>query len=166
MMKDSIERFEKVGQKVLMRYIVLLLLGSAVLTVVIVLSSGLTTVVQAIALIALTASVVLSTIVVLFAFNRVLAVTLVMVVREIAHAVQAPEGEETLARARVRASGQVGETVTLESPARAAKPSSERVEKKPAAAIVSAEKKCPYCGRMLPFGDIHTLCPYCGRRLR
>lgn len=28
------------------------------------------------------------------------------------------------------------------------------------------EKKCPYCGRMLPYGDVHVACPYCGRRLK
>lgn len=28
------------------------------------------------------------------------------------------------------------------------------------------EKKCPYCGRLLPYGDIHVVCPYCGRRLK
>ena len=29
-----------------------------------------------------------------------------------------------------------------------------------------SSKKCPYCGRVLPFGDLHTVCPYCGRRLK
>ncbi len=28
------------------------------------------------------------------------------------------------------------------------------------------EKKCPYCGRVLPYGDVHVACPYCGRRLK
>ncbi|MEM1508925.1 MAG: hypothetical protein QW291_04810 [Thermofilaceae archaeon] len=28
------------------------------------------------------------------------------------------------------------------------------------------EKKCPYCGRTLPYGDVHVACPYCGRRLK
>ena len=28
------------------------------------------------------------------------------------------------------------------------------------------KKRCPYCGRELPFGDLHTVCPYCGRRLK
>lgn len=28
------------------------------------------------------------------------------------------------------------------------------------------KKRCPYCGRVLPFGELHTVCPYCGRRLK
>jgi len=30
----------------------------------------------------------------------------------------------------------------------------------------NAKKVCPYCGRELPYGDIHIVCPYCGRRLK
>jgi len=30
----------------------------------------------------------------------------------------------------------------------------------------SMKKVCPYCGRELPYGDIHIVCPYCGRRLK
>ncbi len=29
-----------------------------------------------------------------------------------------------------------------------------------------SKKTCPFCGRELPFGDIHVICPYCGRRLK
>lgn len=169
-MKDYMERFEKVGQKVLGKYILILLvllIVPAVLAAIIALGfnlSGLQA--QAIALGVLSAAMALSTVVALLAINRVLAATLVMVVREIAHAAQATEGEEALAPARVRVSGQVREAAALEGPARTVKPGSERAERKPTAATVSAEKKCPYCGRTLPFGDIHTLCPYCGRRLR
>ncbi len=28
------------------------------------------------------------------------------------------------------------------------------------------KKVCPYCGRELPYGDIHIICPYCGHRLK
>lgn len=28
------------------------------------------------------------------------------------------------------------------------------------------KKKCPYCERELPYGDIHIICPFCGRRLK
>ena len=31
---------------------------------------------------------------------------------------------------------------------------------------VEGKRKCPYCGRELPFGDVHIVCPYCGRRLK
>lgn len=27
-------------------------------------------------------------------------------------------------------------------------------------------KRCPYCGRELPYGDLHIICPFCGRALR
>ena len=30
----------------------------------------------------------------------------------------------------------------------------------------SGKKTCPYCGRELPYGDIHIICPYCGHRLK
>ncbi len=30
----------------------------------------------------------------------------------------------------------------------------------------SGKKVCPYCGRELPYGDLHVICPYCGRRLK
>ncbi|HFC49337.1 MAG TPA: hypothetical protein ENJ59_01245 [Thermofilum sp.] len=33
-------------------------------------------------------------------------------------------------------------------------------------ATQTEKKRCPYCGRELPFGDLHTVCPYCGRRLK
>jgi len=32
--------------------------------------------------------------------------------------------------------------------------------------LQEGKKKCPYCGRVLPFGDIHTICPFCGRKLK
>jgi hypothetical protein len=27
-------------------------------------------------------------------------------------------------------------------------------------------KRCPHCGRELPYGDLHIICPYCGKYLR
>ena len=30
----------------------------------------------------------------------------------------------------------------------------------------SVEKKCPRCGKVLPFGDVHVICPFCGHRLK
>jgi hypothetical protein len=30
----------------------------------------------------------------------------------------------------------------------------------------SSVKRCPYCGRELPYGDLHIMCPFCGKFLR
>jgi|GEM_PF-1603832 len=27
-------------------------------------------------------------------------------------------------------------------------------------------KRCPYCGGVLPLGDVHVFCPHCGKRLK
>lgn len=36
----------------------------------------------------------------------------------------------------------------------------------PASQQTGGKKKCPYCGRELPYGDLHVICPFCGRRLK
>ncbi len=36
----------------------------------------------------------------------------------------------------------------------------------PPASKPGGKKVCPYCGRELPYGDLHVICPYCGRRLK
>lgn len=36
----------------------------------------------------------------------------------------------------------------------------------PSIPSTSGKKKCPYCGRELPYGDLHVICPFCGRRLK
>ena len=41
-----------------------------------------------------------------------------------------------------------------------------RAAEEVAEAEVEGKRKCPYCGRELPFGDVHIVCPYCGRRLK
>jgi len=54
----------------------------------------------------------------------------------------------------------------------AQQPSKPESIAQPAPAVLSTprtmteKKKCPYCGRPLPFGDVHVVCPYCGRRLK
>ncbi|MCD6357167.1 MAG: hypothetical protein J7L75_01155 [Thermoproteales archaeon] len=50
--------------------------------------------------------------------------------------------------------------------ARAAKPALKAVVKAAEGSAGEGRKKCPYCGRELPFGDVHIICPYCGRRLK
>lgn len=36
----------------------------------------------------------------------------------------------------------------------------------PSTSSDSGKKRCPYCGRELPYGDLHVICPFCGRRLK
>lgn len=168
-MRDYMERFESVGRKVLMRYILILVGLSSVLVLLLVLTTifpGLD-VNQALLVHAMVMSLIIlsSSIVVLMAFKRILAATLVIVLREITQAMRSSGSEEILVPVKTQKGGQAAEAATPQIPTRVVK-SPERVEKKPVATAVTAEKKCPYCGRTLPFGDIHTICPFCGRRIR
>lgn len=36
----------------------------------------------------------------------------------------------------------------------------------PPAPVAVTKKTCPFCGRELPYGDVHVICPFCGRRLK
>ena len=36
----------------------------------------------------------------------------------------------------------------------------------PPAPVAITKKTCPFCGRELPYGDVHVICPFCGRRLK
>jgi len=48
----------------------------------------------------------------------------------------------------------------------AARPALKPVVKAVESGSEGGRKKCPYCGRELPFGDVHIICPYCGHRLK
>jgi len=32
--------------------------------------------------------------------------------------------------------------------------------------VAEERKTCPYCGKELPFGDVHIYCPFCGKKLK
>lgn len=68
-----------------------------------------------------------------------------------------------LAQARVEGKERVSAEVLggREAEVRAGRAAEEVAE-----AEVEGKRKCPYCGRELPFGDVHIVCPYCGRRLK
>gem|GEM_PF-924269 len=65
-----------------------------------------------------------------------------------------------------------GATVAVQPMPRTAKPAAEQsvasAQRATTAqrAAVGEKKTCPYCHRVLPFGDVHIVCPYCGRRLK
>jgi hypothetical protein len=105
---------------------------------------------------AASASVAIAT---LYAAKRLLAAYVTLVLHEIG--AKPPEtATELIPAARAQ------ETVIAQQPS---KPESVV---QPAPAVLSTprtvteKKKCPYCGRPLPFGDVHVVCPYCGRRLK
>lgn len=168
-MREYMERFEKVSQKVLNRYLVILLgvspVPTVLLAIVLLLFNPSIHEALAISLLLVALTSVVSIAIALVALKRVLAATLVMVVHELSHVTRV-EGEEALMLAKGRKSEQAKEVVVPEAPTRAVKPSPERAERKAPTIAVPVQKKCPFCGRTLPFGDIHTICPYCGRRLR
>jgi len=169
MMREYMERFEKVSQKVMKRYLIILF---GVSPIPVVLSAMVLLVFNpsiyealAISLVLVALTSVASTIIALMALKRILAATLVMVVHELSHATRVAS-EEAPVPAKARKSEQAREAVALETPLRTVRPSPDRVERKAPTTTVPVQKKCPFCGRTLPFGDIHTICPYCGRRLR
>ena len=41
-----------------------------------------------------------------------------------------------------------------------------RPEKPTRPPIRTPLKRCPYCGGVLPLGDVHVFCPHCGKRLK
>jgi len=105
---------------------------------------------------AASASVAIAT---LYAAKRLLAAYITLVLHEIS--------SKPLERAReLIPTTRAQETVITQQPS---KPESMV---QPAPAVLSTprttteKKKCPYCGRPLPFGDVHIVCPYCGRRLK
>jgi len=105
---------------------------------------------------AASASVAIAT---LYAAKRLLAAYITLVLHEIS-------GKPPETAAELIPATRAQETVIAPQPF---KPESTV---QPAPAVMSTprtmteKKKCPYCGRPLPFGDVHVVCPYCGRRLK
>lgn len=167
MMRDLMERLDKVGWNILKKYLIALA-GLALIPLIsaLLLAWGPNVALQqtlSIYALTVTFTILAASIVVLLALRRTLTAAIVMVVHEVAYATRSSRGEEVALPARAQRR-QEAEAAAPEASARVSRVAAERVEKKPATTMI--EKKCPFCGRVLPFGDIHTLCPYCGRRLR
>lgn len=99
---------------------------------------------------------VVSSILLLLATRRLLVVFTALVLREI-HPKVAVETVQTTTETQVQ------ELISAQQPTR---PLSLKPTETKAVKIPQTEKKCPQCGRTLPYGNVHIVCPYCGRRLR
>lgn len=100
--------------------------------------------------------------VVLLAAQRMLAVYLALVLHRLS--AKAPETAESALSTQEQEVA-----LAPQPPPRSPKTPVERpaaVAQSLPRAAVSEKKKCPYCGRVLPFGDVHVVCPYCGRKLK
>lgn len=168
-MRDYLERFERVGKKVMMRYL-LAMIGLMVVLLSFALVVGALNIdikwILAVYTAILLVGASLPSLILLMALRHLLAVDLIIVLREIASAAQPAKGEGVSAAATAALGEQPApEKVVAQAPVKTEIATVSRVGRRPPG-MATTEKKCPFCGRVLPFGDVHTICPYCGRRLR
>lgn len=170
-MSAYFDTLNKVGKNVIRRFILALaaLAATSVLLAIFAATMSLesaayapvsSTMVLAASLLFSLASASFITIVVLHAVQRLLAayVAVILVERE-----RGVEGVETAAAPAHAAAAVAAHQLARPGASPAAQ--AERAAKSEPK-IVAVRKKCPYCNRDLPYGDVHVVCPYCGRRLK
>jgi hypothetical protein len=172
-MSSHFERLNKIGERALGKYkhvLAAVAAISAAVAVVLVYSaftleggdqSGLSImVIQLVA--AFSSSLAASALVaiaILYAAKRLLAAYIALVLHEVS--AKAPEtAAEPVLAAQVKEAAIARQHSKSEAIAQPASVTSSTPR------AMTEKKKCPYCGRVLPFGDVHVVCPYCGRRLK
>lgn len=169
MMRFHLERLSAVGRRAVSVYVIaLLILAASSVAVVIIVSLAPGNAAESPSLIVLQilfalfsslAAAALTAVAVVYAMQRLLAVYVALVLYGLNS--KTLEVAEPAPPIRERAAAPAPQPVP-----RAVKPAVEQPVAVTQRAAVSEKKKCPYCGRVLPFGDVHVVCPYCGRRLK
>jgi len=176
-MREQLERFENVGARVLRRYLYLILTvsltGALIMSLVPLVRSALfaDSLQLALALsLTLLACITAMLVTSLVTIKRLIVVEFVLLLRELSAARSVSSGGLVHQTAAPQAASHTGlasgEAAVLEP----ARPRGEVVASGRVAglqrAVPAEKKKCPFCGRVLPFGDVHTVCPFCGKRLK
>ncbi len=160
MMIDILRRFEVASKRVLTRcFLMYAALAAGVLaaTLVAALANAPSSTYAGLTLVAL----LLSSLLTVYSVKRIIEVELAIVMYEMSRTSQPAAGATVEAPAAPAQQAAPAESAAAR-PVLAAQPPPRRRPAPPAA----SERRCPYCNRVLPFGDIHTICPYCGKRLR
>ena len=170
-MKDQLERFRAVSRKVTVKYLAILAsIMAALFLTAVALGLYLGNSSSALILYAciLLISIISSAMIAVFAVRELVTVEIVMTLYELTKPTQPTpaKAEESSEAQLVPQATPTARRAVATPPVRVGAEGATPVKQTEVKQIGKGEKKCPYCGRVLPFGDIHTICPYCGKRLR
>lgn len=170
-MKEHLERFRTVSRKVMIKYLATLasfLVASILAAIVsgLFLGDGNYAFILYVCILAI--SIFSSAMIIVVAVKELVTVEMVMALYELMKTTQPPsvKVEEVSEAPPLQQAAPTARRMVAPPSLRAAVEGATPVKQAEVRQPSRSEKRCPYCGRVLPFGDIHTICPYCGKRLR